>query len=235
MSDEIPIVSEKIRAMLRKAAQIVSNKGKGGKVNTLNELSDKQLVDIYFRLEKGEDIRDIRRLLQVEWRIAPNSHMYKVMGDLKRFKDAVLTPVQKALSEAEGMNKAKITVAVRRILDELDGMGSLRWMINEQMKRLTMWREREDNMKMPLIATNAVMRDLGDLLDKYIQKEIDLGLLEPTESKREIMLKEKFLNFITHNVQNSGKNLLDATTKFIKDAEEEAVIITVDGQEIEDE
>lgn len=231
MANDIPFIGNRIMSLLRKAAQkrpIQSKK----MLNPLNRLSDRQLAEVYFRLEKGQAINHIRRVIVTDWRIARDVHWLSMDGYLKRFKEDTLTPVKKALVEAKPKQKEEIERNVKRIVEELDGLGSLRWLITEEMDRVEMWRMREKTAKLPLDGTNRVIKDLGELLEKYLRLEIDLGVIEPKESKLSLLLKEKFMYILDQTVQNSGKNLLSATEAFLIEAEKEAISFEkgVDGE-----
>ena len=217
--------------VLRSAARRVTKKSsKSGKIvqNPLNVLSDSQLVEIYLRFEKGQDPERVRRVMQIDWRVLKGVRPETSLAYLKRFREDVLSIKQKALAEATPEKKAEITENVKRVVEELDGMGSLRWLIVEQMDRVSMCRDREKTMKLPLTLTNTVVRDLGDLLEKYLKLEIDLGLIDSKESKVNLMIKEKFMNLLDNTLQDSGKNILGATSKFLEEAEKEAITFEED-------
>lgn len=225
--------AEKSLKVLRSAARRITKKSsKSGRAvqNPLNVLSDSQLVEIYLRFEKGQDPERVRRVMQIDWRVLKGVRPETSLAYLKRFREDTLSIKQKALAEATPEQKVEITENVKRIVEELDGLGSLRWLITEQIDRVSMCRDREKIMKLPLTLTNTVVRDLGDLLEKYLKLEIDLGLIDSKEAKVDLLMREKFMHILTDTIQDSGKNLLGATSKFLAEAEKEAITFEEDAE-----
>lgn len=225
-SSNVPLVGNKVLSLLREAAKKPPSRGQIKQAfNPLNNLSDTQLVEVYFRLEKGQEIDRIRKVIQLDWNIAKELHVTTMRGYLKRFREYVLTPVQKAIAETPPSGKSVLTNNVKHVLEELDGLGTLRWLIQEQVTRLQMYRNRENMAKLPISGTNTVVKDLGELLERYLKLEMELGLLDTKESKINLVIKEKFVNIMDNALKNSGQNLVMATHKFLESAEEESVYL----------
>lgn len=214
---------------LRKIAQRVARNASKTCTNPLNTLIDSQLVELYLRFEKGQEVDRVRKVIQLDWKLLKNVGICTLRRNLKNFREDALTLKQKAIVAATPVQKEKIEKDVKRIVEELDGLGSLRWLIEQQMERMSMCREREKMTKLPFTLTNTVVRDLGDLLEKYLKLEIDLGLIDSKGSKVDLLIKEKFINILDNTLQNSGKNLLGATNEFLIEAEKEAITFDEDA------
>ena len=222
-------VKKKVSDKLREAAKEPSRRYKG--TNPLNGLSDKQLFELYIRYEQGQQDDRILRLVRLEWGCGKEIPYPTMRGFMQRFKKAVLTPIEDILAEAGSEEEAGEIRKKLKIIEELDGLGSLRWLIQEQKDRVEAYRGIEKKSLIPSTAANAVIRDLGDLLDKYIKIQMDLGLIETKEDKKDKEMRDRFMYILSDKVQNSGDNLIQAANKLLEAAENEAITIEVETEE----
>jgi hypothetical protein len=225
---EEQLISKKTLEMLRAAAN--EKVTPAGKLSCLSKFSDRQLIEVYLRLRKGYDLDHIIRIIQKDWGFYSTIKATKVMKHLVNFRDTVLTSVQKEIIQEISQGDKSVTKRTHRTLESLDGLGALRWLITEQMERVQLYRECETVAGMPMTATDTSVKELGVLLDKYLDIEMKLGLLEPTPSKMEQDINKKFQGLVLGNLQNDGRSIIEAASKFLDYAERETLTIEADTE-----
>jgi len=199
-----------------------------GHKNILSSLNDRQLAEVYLKLKRGQEISAIAVSLKNDWGLYKSRALKDVEVYLSIFKKLVLSPIDQISIDpnASKREKKEITFKAQDIVESLDAMGSLRWLITEETERLKLWRDRERLLKLPIAGTEDTIKTLGKLLNDYIKLEVDLGLVESKQKSIRVNVQHNFESMIKNNLPEEGRNLLSATSSFLKSVEEEGITLT---------
>jgi|GEM_PF-3419593 len=222
--------------MLKRLRDIVNPPGKKGL--WLRKLNDRQLAEVYHRLRMGQKSYHIIKIVQVEWGIMRKSQPASLGRGLLAFKEKVVGELKleaQRLPKEEGKKFAERTTKKgERSIAKLDSLGRLRWVINVQTERLELLRETEKNANLPLKMTEKTVEVLGNLLDKLIRYEIDLGLRDAKPSELNTSVKRYFDALIRKvdpegiDAGGSGGNVMvSAANKMLEEVSKDAVLLTI--------
>ena len=222
---KVEVSSEQLLEKLREAVKPSGKKG-----TWLRHLNDKRLIEVYHRLKMGQNIYQIVRIVQNEWGIMRTSHVKSLARAMRAFRDKtvgllqVAPTIQTHGSTREERRSAAEVLGLRgkRIVNKLDGLGRLRWLIEVQSERVSLLVEHEDNT-LPFKITRKEINTLGKLLSDYMKMQMDLGLLETKPHEFNVNIKHKFAGLLEHSVQGAGDTMAQAAGRYIELAEKEAL------------
>jgi len=200
---------------------------KGGRPLWLAELSDRQLAEVYHRLKIGQPPNHIVNIAQRDWGVRRNSTARSLWRSVVAFRDRVLADLQQLRGEG---GKSVLKRKGKRIYERLDAMGSKRWLINVQLERVELQYAREKQMGMPLKATDRMVRVAGELLDSYIGRAIELGVLDSKPSEFNLNIKHRFDGLVANTIQGGGVAMIQATNDFLDMAEKKALTLALDDE-----
>jgi len=233
IEEQVELGSSALVKRLREAAQPPGRKGLW-----LRHLSDKQLLEVYFRLKAGEASHHIAKVAQTEWQIMPQSQTRIMAQGLRKFRDKVvgLLPVEEHIAAVEGAmerrGKAREQAKrAKRIAKKIDGMEIMAELISTQWGRVQAMAAAETKKDF-FRGTDSAVKILGEVLWKFIQLEMDLGILDARAPELTLKLKHSFDGILRRVATDDGARMIAATQKLLKSAEEDAVEmkITEDGK-----
>lgn len=203
----------------------------GKRPSWLNQLSDRRLAEVYLRLKDRQKVSHICRIVQNEWGIMRTSEVRSMARSLQNFKDKVISELKqevKPTNEIRKQQSATEQKRAKRIKERLDSLGSWRWLIDVQAQRVELAFNREKQVGMNLKQTEETIKTLGELLDKYVNRLIQLGILDAQPSDWNMDLRQKFEALTGKMIKTDGSEIIKATSTFLERAEKEAE--TVDYQ-----
>ena len=192
----------------------------------LRHLSDKQLAEVYHRLRAGQSMYHIVKIAQKEWRVMTASDPKSLVRGVKKFKMDVIGLIQQAKKPEDKKIARNASLTGERILANIDALGRFRWLIEIQSERLAVYLEREKTL-MPLKQTSREIEVLQNLLEKYINIAIRLGLLHEKPSEFALTVKHKFDKFVGA-LSDGGSRVVEAAEKFMELAEKNAIRMELD-------
>lgn len=202
---------------------IVAPEGKKG--NWMKHLSDKQLVEIYQRLRLGQKPRTIvRKVVQDQWGIQTKTTTDSLARAVKRLRELALPELQKHGQkhdpESDPEEAKMLTQRGKRIVEKLDALGTLRWMVEEQLDRIQMLRGTEKKTKFALQETNKIMSQVRETLHTILDTEMKLGLVDVKPSEHNLNISASFDGMMDHVVSGDGAVLLSAIGKLMASVRE---------------
>lgn len=204
--------------------ELVSPKGKKG--IWLKLLTDRQLAEVYHRLQMGQAVHYIVTIAQKQWKIKKDSDSKSLCRALRWFRDQVVGALRidpRKTTESHNQRRA-LKARGKHIVEKLDGLGRLRWLIQVQTERVESLREKE-KASLPFKFTGKEVKILGELLDSYIKYQLELGLLDAKPSEHSITMKHRFEGLMGNALQGGGYALVDAAHKFLEMAEQKALTL----------
>lgn len=193
----------------------------GDKINSLRELSDKHLAEVYHRLIRGQEPDRIAIVIHEKFKKLKSLKKSIICKDIKNFRKSVVGSLvpQSDDSTKDLVVKKDLYERAKSISKKVDGMELLAWIIGEQATRFELWREKENTAKIPFKATEHTVRELSSLLDKYIRLQIDLGVLDAKPSEYNLKVKHTFDGVMKHMIKGGENVMIDAANKFAELAE----------------
>lgn len=191
----------------------------------LSTLTDQHLAEVYHRLLRGQEVQTIAKIAQKEWGQLVNSKLVVLCNDIRTFRTRV---IGKLLPQAHDdkdkkLIKHELFEKAAKIASKVDGMELLAWTISEQAQRVQMWRDRENLEHEPIKAAETTISELGKLLEKYINLQINLGVLDSKPSEFNLHLKHSFDGVLNNVIKGNTGTIVDVANKFAKLAEESAL------------
>ena len=216
-------------AQLRNLRLIVSPPGKKG--TWLRKLNDRRLAEVYMRLSHGQSAFRIAQIAQREWNVMTKSNTRSLCRALYLFTTAALGEVKaEVTNEPPSKEKSDMSAGFgnrRRVLNKkLDAMGRLGWLIEQQTERFEMALALEKKTSMPLKHTDVVVKRLGDLLDKYLDYAVKLGLIDSKPPELSLKVKHMFDGFVGQ-MGDDGQKVAMAGQRFLELAAEGAMTLTM--------
>lgn len=221
---QVSLTGQSIIQQLRKIVQPPGKKG-----TWLGQVSDKRLAEVYHRLKKGQAAYHIAKIAQIDWGMMRGSETRSLARAILKIKEKMIGELvdnSPQKSEAGTDLTDRLRKRGKRILKNLDGLGRLRWLIEEQTDRVVMMRDKEKTMNLPLKDTNAAIHELGDLITQYLTVQMKLGLLDAQPSEHVLTIKTIFDRMIS-GVSDDGKALSSAVHKFIEQVDRDVVNLEV--------
>ena len=224
------------RALVKRLREAVQPPGKKGL--WLRHLSDRKLLEVYYRLRAGQASHRICKLAQVHWGVMPQSATKTLAQGLRKFRDKVigLIPVEKHTATVEGakerrkkaVEQSKRAMKIAKKVDGMEVMANLIDLMWGRVQAMAAAETKKDFFR----GTDSAVKILGEILGKFIQFEMDLGILDARAPELTLKLKHSFDGILRGVVKDDGARLIAATQKLLKSAEEDAVEmkITEDGK-----
>lgn len=231
IAGRVEVSSEQLLIKLREA---VCPPGKKG--TWLRHLSDKQLLESYHRLRMGQGVYAVVRVAQHEWGVMRTSSTKSMARGMRAFRDKTVGVLHVAptidtragATRSERRDAAELLgMRGKRIIEKLDGLGRLCWLIEVQTDRVAILAEREQTT-LPFKITGKEVLTLGKLLGDYMKLQMDLGLLETKPHEFNLNIKHKFAGLLQHSVKEDGEIMAQAAGKYIELAEQEALTFELD-------
>lgn len=217
LADEIRISNPKLLVKLREAVP---------KDTWMLHLDDQQLITIYLKLQKGFTNSEVAAFCEEEFGVKGDFMLIMttiVKFRTKVFDDTALIRAEAALDNPEAK---KLECKLNELSSDLDAMGRLGWLINMQTDRVLALKAREDQAKIPLEATTNNIKVLQGLLDSYITKQMDLGILNSAVPRVKLDIDHKF-KAILGGLEDSGERMIDITHQFIESAQDKILTLRV--------
>jgi hypothetical protein len=193
-------------------------------------LDDYQLGDVFLRLQRGDTHRDIITYCKIDFGIRSTLRIKDMLPDLVTFKSKIFGMKSiiedKNVLEAYPEKTTIITKTIEGLAKKLNGMDKLAWLIEEQSKRVSRLLTMEAK-GLPLAITNDTIQILGKLLDKYVGRQIETGMLKAEPVKLDISIRDKFSSVVGH-FSDDGTKVVEMTHKFLELAEKRAITMAVD-------
>jgi hypothetical protein len=175
-------------------------------------LNDDQLKVVVDKIIKGSSNGEILRIVQRDFGLLSDQDPRKLAGDLIKFKSALLSKEKK--NEESDTLPSEIRSKIANLSEKVDGLGRMGWLINVQTERILNIMNKE-KMGLPMTIAHTNIKTLGNLLDKYIKVQMELGMLSKDQNETIIETGEGIENVV--NIQDSSKNVvIDATRKLLK-------------------
>ena len=206
----------------------------------LNQLSDKQLAEVYFRLKKfKQPIYDIvKNIIQDEWGIMVSSSVKSLSRAVYAFRDKLVTSVDlqyyplagesPALTREKREALAALGRKGKRILKKLDLVKTFQWVLSEQVERIAALREQEIVSGNLSKQTEAAMQTFTNMAEKLGNINFKLGLWESKPSEFNLNIKHQMDNIFTKVLTNNGAPMLEATNKFLENLNSECITLEAD-------
>jgi len=231
IAGKVEVTGASIVKRLRRIAQPPGRKG-----TWLRLLSDRQLTEIFHRLRRGQTPAHIMRIVRNEWGIMEKSSNKSMRRALAKFRDQAIGQINVEMVDPNKPpeDKKVIRKLKDKIKDKLDGMGRLRWLIEIQSERIELYRSTEKKTNVPLKSTDRSVKILGELLNQYVCRCMELGLLDAPPSEFNLNVKHRFDGLMKHTVGDGGVAMIEATSTFLAEAEKSALTMEIgdDGRYI---
>jgi hypothetical protein len=228
LEDSIELTSRQLINAMRK---VVAPPGKRG--TWLRRLSDNQLAEVYHRLKRGQPAYRIAKIAQEDWGVNRKADIKSMSRAIRAFKYSMLGDIElekTSNSEDRKEEGRKLERRGHAIVEKLDGLGRLRWLIEVQTERVISIIDREKKA-LPFKFTDRSIEVLKDMINNYLEIQIKLGIIDAKPPELHLTMKHRFDGLIQHTVQ-PGSALVDWTDKFLESAEKEALTLRLgsDGQ-----
>ncbi len=202
----------------------------GQRPSWMNSLNNRQLLEVYHRLQMGQSMLRVVKIAQKEWRIMPSSRSTSLCRAVAMFRDKAVGEIKKlAAAPDKGAREVSDRLAVRaaKIVDKVDALGTLGWLITVQVERIEMLHDREKATKLPFKQTDIVAKVLGELLGQYVSLQVQLGLVRSVPAELNLEVKHKFEGML-QGLGEDGARVADAIGRFLEFADANAVQMRFD-------
>lgn len=203
----------------------------GKRPSWLSQLNDKQLAEVFHRLKLGQPAYRIAKICKDEWGYMSKSSPKSLFRAIRAFKEAVLglLELEKASSSKDRQEAAKkLSKRAGRIVEQLDGLGRLRWLIDNQTDRVVTLIEKEKGA-LPFQFTDKSIELLGNLIDKYMSIQVKLGIVDVKPSELNLTVKGRFDGLMTHTVEG-GQAVITAADKWLEACEQASLTLVLDDK-----
>lgn len=217
-------------SLIQQMRDVVNPPGKRG--SWLKDLSDKRLAEVYHRLKRlKQPPLQIAKLAQSEWGVMRGSNPVSLSRAVYTLRDKMLKHDLKHYSELESpttVQQKQTALDVlgkrgQRVLDKVDWMGTMNWVMNEQVERIAQLRAKEIGLGMPLKMTEQAVSNFGALFAKMSEVCFRLGLWDSKPSEFNLNFKHTLDGVFAKVLTNDGVPMLEATSKFRDKLEEECL------------
>lgn len=199
------------------------------KESLLHHLSEEQLIWVYNNIAKGATLSETAKRVIDDWMPQNKNRFKTLVTDMAAFKIDVLKPGEILKIQTEVKNDPEAAI-IKKTMDEmsskLDGMGRLGWLIDIQSNRVESLVKREAKA-LPMELTNNAVRQLGVLLEKYIEFQLESGHTftmqeEPTQVDARVNA------LLEHTIKDSADDMAMAASRLIESAKQKAVNMDLD-------
>lgn len=208
----VEVTSNRTIKMLREAVRPPGRKG-----TWLRFLSNDRLVEVWHRLRMGNPAHHIAAIAQKDWGIKKDSKIESLSRAIRAFRDKTVGEILADgfdTEERKEMSRQQLERG-KRINIKLDGMEELAWLISVQRERLEILLEKE-KATIPFKFTDTTVKTLGEQIAKFIEFQIELGLLDAKPPELNLNLRHKFAGLMQHTIQPGGAAVLSATGRFLE-------------------
>jgi hypothetical protein len=219
-------------AFLKNLREIVQPPGKRG--SWLRHLSDKRLLEIYYRLKRGQSANSIAKMAQVEWGMLQSSFTKSLARSVSIFSQKAVGSIDRVDGPDAAKNKEDKEDAKKKkkaINTKFDALNDLCWLIGVQKQRVELLFEKEKT-SVPFKFTDKSIKELRELLSLAIDTGIKLGTLDVKPSELNVNIKTKFDGILEHAIVDVD-NMTDFATAFIEESTKKlskTLVRTEDGR-----
>lgn len=200
----------------------------GKKALWLKLLDDIQLAEVYHRLcIQKQPMLHVCRIVKEQWGIKPNWKPFEFQDGLKKFMSRISPELQKhALQNKTTHKEAKtLTAKGKKISKKIDGLGRLVWLINVQSERVAMFGRIEAQEKIPMRGMNTTIKTLGDLINMYLKRGMEMGVIDSVPSEMNMNIKHSWDQIQENIIKSDGNKMIAATQNMIDLAEKQSLLM----------
>lgn len=194
------------------------------KNSILNDLSLGNVVEIYTDLVKGATLSETAHRIIREWLPSQSARFKSIISDLATFKIKLIKPADIVNIQAEKKQDVEAKIikeAYDNLTSRIDGMGRLGWLIDVQTERVHKALKLEG--KMVVTTTNEAVKQLGTLLEKYINFQIETGIEASVPQEHVITIDNRVNAFLDQTVRDSADDMAMAASRLIEAAQQKAI------------
>jgi len=214
-------------AKIKQLRESVNPTGKKG--TWMRVLNDKQLAEVYFRLNNGEAAYAVTCMIQRDFRIKQKTDVKSMARAVRKFRDDVVGEIRCELQNA-GKTQKEITTAenaVAKIADKVDAVQEFIWLIQTQRTRIQNLVTAESNSEFAAFEmTDKAMKNFKEMLEGYTSLCIRLGIKDSVTPELNIRLKGQFDHVMKHVVGNDRAKMVQACDAFVEQLEDACVMLT---------
>lgn len=215
------------RSLILELREIVAPKGKESK-SPLRDLSNKQLLMLYYHIKRGMQSNKAAELIQDDWNIHPRMLQANIIAYVRRFKRAAL-PELYDLPDNVSPTKLRrdrklLTQKGQRMQEKLDALEVLHWNIEQQKERCEKWLNNEDEK--PIRTATQDFRLLKDMCVDALEIEMKLGLRDRRPNEV-VMQHNHSFNAVVANLQDGGALFSQAANAFLDEMDQYAMTMEI--------
>jgi hypothetical protein len=218
--------------IIKRLREIVDPPGKKG--TWIKQLNDRQLAEIYQRLQMGQTAYRVVQLCQ-SWGIQRHSDIKSLSRSMLSFKKRALGEIQ-ALKTGHSKRKDETAVSktlqkkADRVGGKINALGKLSWLIGIQEERVEMLFDRE-KATLPFKHTDFTVRTLLDLIKEYVEISFRLGITPEVPREFDLRVQHEFGEILTKQLGAGGSKVVDALGRFLDlaKAHSEKLVLNEDG------
>lgn len=192
----------------------------------LRDFSDRQLLEIYFRMKAGQSDTKIGELIQKRWGRCTGKPAESMRIGLLTFRKRALSPLDQipetpdTEEDRQAARIAKKAVKIRGafLKKELDILGRMRWTIEQLTQRCLRWENMEADRDIMYEQASKDWRLLVEACEKMAKLELELGVLERVPSQVQVDWRGK-LDCILQGRSDGGESLVSAMNTFMQKAD----------------
>lgn len=217
--------------ILKRLRSIVDPPGLKG--TWLKHLNDRQLLEIYHRLNMGQPAYRIVKIVQQDWQLQRTSSIKSLTRAVRAFRDQAVGEI-KAIAAGRG-TKQELTVSkelegkVKRVGGRINALAKLSWLIGIQEERVEMLYNKE-KMSLPFKHTDGTVRTMLDLLREYVEMSIKLGVIDEMPKEFSVKVQHEFSKVLSTTVGTGGAKVVDALGRFLELAQEHSQKLVMDKE-----
>lgn len=225
LKGKVEVTAEETIARLREIVQPAGKKG-----TWLRKLNDHQLAEVYHRLKLEQTVYHVAQIAQREWRVNPKSETKSLCRALRDFRKKAVgllnahktsfprTPEKDAFVDKEEKRG-------KEIVEEINGMEELAWLIQVQRGRLEVLITRE-KASIPFKFTDKTVAELRECIDTYLVHAQALGILKVVPKEIDLTLRKEFDGLLQGGmIKDGGVKFVEAAKRFLDEAKKKALIM----------
>jgi len=212
--------------IMKKLREAVAPTGKKG--TWLRLLNDKQLAEVYHRLRLGQPAYRVSMIAQKEWGVKRKADVKSLARAVRKFKQDTLGLLHmektSVAEDRKELGKA-LTTRAAKLIQKVDGLGRLGWLIERQTERIAILLEREKTA-LPFKFTGDEIETLTSMIEKYMNLQIKLGVIDAKPPEVNLNVKHRFDGLMSGTIQG-GTAVLEAADKWLQKCEENALTLKI--------
>lgn len=196
---------------------------KKGFTRIMNMGKDKVAVLNSYMISGSYSFNQMVRLLREEWGEFRDIDPESVRRMLVRYKKAVIRPKQAVMvAEITGDQGLKdLAVVQKRLMSSLDVVSEMEALVALQTARVRKFHQYEEDGKAPLEAQNRAVVTLADLLNKFANLQMDLGIIHKTPDKvligGKVLVEEERQFLKSVEIQKQSTGAIAGALKYLAD------------------